>query len=88
MSHGCDVVRPWEQEAVVLSVLPCGQIVANACHHDADIGESGSIGGLLHIAVDTYMNLKDNRKVKVILRNWGKAALNASGSICHLKKEQ
>ena len=34
--------------------------MADACHHDADIGEGSAIGGLFHVAMNTYMDLEDS----------------------------
>lgn len=50
----------------------CGQVVTNASHHDASIGESSTADSLFHVATDTYMDLEDNCVVntKHILLNW------------------
>lgn len=49
-----------KQEAVVVAVLPCGQIVVDACHHNADIREGGAGVGLRHIATYPYVNLQED----------------------------
>lgn len=57
-SHSCDVIRSRKQETIVFSKLSRGQVVVDALHHNVDIVESSSTASLLHIATDTYMDLK------------------------------
>lgn len=57
--HSCDVVCSWEQKAIVVPILPGGQVVANACHHNADVGECSTTDGLFHISTNTFMYLED-----------------------------
>lgn len=63
MSHSGDVVCSRKKEAVVFPMVSRGQVVANTCHHNADIDECSSIDGLLHVAPNTHMDLKDNHTV-------------------------
>lgn len=57
-SCSCDVICSWKQEAIVFSKFSCGEVVANALHHNVDIAKRKSTHCLSHIAMDTYMDLK------------------------------
>lgn len=64
-SHSCNVVRPWQQQPEVLPMVCCGQVVANARHHNVGVGQSSSADGLLHKATDANVDLKDRQRVHV-----------------------
>lgn len=57
-SCSCDVICSWKYEAIVFSKFSCGEVVANALHHNVDIAKRKSSHCLSHIAMDTYMDLK------------------------------
>lgn len=46
---------------MVFSKLSRGQVVANALHHNVDIVERSSTGGLLHVATDADVHLKRSK---------------------------
>jgi len=50
---------PRKQEAVVVAVKSCGQVVVDARHHNVDIREGGAIVGVRHIATYPYVNLQE-----------------------------
>lgn len=60
--------------------------MANACHHNADIGESSAIDSLFHVATDTYMDLEDSSSVntKDISLNWRNDMPEVSGFDCSI----
>lgn len=62
-SCSCDVVCSRDQEAVVVPVLHSGQVVANACHHNADVTEGSTTDGVFHIPTDAHMDLEDSINV-------------------------
>ena len=64
------VVCSWEQEAVVLPVVSCGQIVLIACHHNADVGEGSTSDDFFHISTSTYMYLEDSLIVNTMKSCW------------------
>lgn len=57
-SHGCDVICSWKQETKVFSRFSRGQVVADALHHNVDLGKGSFTAGLPHTAVDADMDLK------------------------------
>ena len=64
LGHSCDVVCSWEQKAVVVSILSCGQVVADACHQNTDVGEGSTTDCVFNVATDTNMDLENNKIVK------------------------